>query len=62
MVVVATLKYSMMAGSASSGGKYGIYNPSESSNKLPEPLLDGPGASEHMSVLLPWFKFPASSK
>ena len=34
---------------------------SESSNKPPEPLLDGPATSEHMSALLP-FKFPASGK
>ena len=34
---------------------------SESSNKLSEPLLDGPAKSEHMSTLLP-FKFPASGK
>ena len=31
------------------------------SNKSPEPLLDGPVTSEHMSALLP-FKFSASGK
>ena len=51
-VVVDTLKYTMAAG---------IVVVSESSNKLPEPLLDGPATSEHMSTLLP-FKFPASGK
>ena len=35
--------------------------PSKSSNKSPEPLLDGPAASEHMSPLLP-FIFPAFGK
>ena len=34
---------------------------SESSNKSPEPLLDGSATSEHMSALLS-FKFPASGK
>ena len=31
------------------------------SNKSPEPLLDGPATSEHMSALLP-FEFAASVK
>ena len=31
------------------------------SNKSPDPLLDGPAISKHMSALLP-FKFPTSEK
>ena len=34
---------------------------SESSDKSPEPLLDGTATSEHMSALLP-FKFPTLGK
>ena len=62
--VVVTLKSKMAASSASSGGNSKIivsFDLSESSNKSPEPLLDGPATSEHMSALLP-FKFPASGK
>ena len=38
-----------------------LFDLSESSNKSPDPLLDGPATSEHMIALLP-FKFPASGK
>ena len=64
MGVVVTLKFKMAASSASSGGNSKIivsFDLSESSNKSPEPLLDGPATSEHMSALLP-FKFPVSGK
>ena len=62
--VVVTSKSKLAASSASSGGNSKIivsFDLSESSNKSPEPLLDGPATSEHMSALLP-FKFPASGK
>ena len=64
MGVAVTLKSKLVASSASSGGNGKIivsFDLSESSNKSPEPLLDGPATSEHMSALLP-FKFPASGK
>ena len=38
-----------------------LFDLSESSNKSPEPLLDGTATSKHMSALLP-FKFCASEK
>ena len=38
-----------------------LFDLSESSNKSPEPLFDGPAMSEHMSALLP-FKFLTSGK
>ena len=64
MGVVVTLKSKMATGSARSGGNSKIivtFDLSENSNKSPEPLLDGPSTSEHMSALLA-FKFPASGK
>ena len=53
MGVVFMLKSKKVAGSATSGGTFDLF---ESSNKLQEPLLDGPAISEHMSALL-LFKF-----
>ena len=50
MGAVVTLKSKMVASSASSGGNSKIiasFDLSESSNKSPEPLLDGPATSEH---------------
>ena len=64
MGVVVMLKSKIAASSASSGGNSKIivsFDLSESSNKSPEPLLDSPATSKHMSALLP-FKFPASEK
>ncbi|CAH3171485.1 unnamed protein product [Porites lobata] len=55
MVVVVTLKSKMAASCNSSGGNR------KSSNKYPEPLLDRPATSEHLSAFLP-FKFAASGK
>ena len=60
MGVVITLKSKMAASSVSSGGNDQIlvlFDPSKSSNKSPEPLLDGPAISEHMSALPPFFRF-----
>ena len=54
----------VVASSAKSGENSKIivsFHLSESSNKSPEPLLDGPATSEHMSALVS-FKFPASGK
>ena len=51
MVDVVTLKSKMLV----------VCDLSESSDKSPEPQLDGPATSEHMSAFLP-FKFPASGK
>ena len=64
MVVVVTLKSKMAASCASSGGnkkRSVVFDVSEGSNKYPEPLLDRPATSEHLSAFLP-FKFPASGK
>ena len=61
MGVVVTLKSKMAVSRASSGGNSKIvvsFDLSERWNKSPEPLLDGPATSEHMSALLP-YKFPA---
>ena len=61
------LKSKMAASSARSGGNSNstgsrvLFHLSESSNKSPEPLLDGPATSEHILALLP-FKLPASGK
>ena len=55
MGVVVTLKSKMAASSANSGGNSKIivsFDLSESSNKLPEPVLDGIATSEHMSALM----------
>ena len=55
MAVVVTLKSKMAASNASSGGNSKIilsFDLSESSNKSPEPLLDGPATSEHMSAFV----------
>ena len=60
MGVVVMLKSKMTASSARSG-EIEKRTGSESSNKSPEPLLDGPATSEHMSALLP-FKFPTLGK
>ena len=60
MGVVVTLKSKMAAGSARDSGPVS-FDLSESSNKSPELLLDGPATSEYMSTLLP-FQFPASRK
>ena len=56
MGVVVTLKSKMAASSASSEKKVkiGDLDLSESSNKSPKPLLEGPATSEHVSVLLPF--------
>ena len=63
MGVVVTLKSKMAASSASSGDNStgSVLFDLSDSNKLPEPLLDGPATSEHMLALLP-FKIPASGK
>ena len=60
MGVVVTLKSKMAASSASSGENGQIlvlFDPSNSSNKSPEPLLDGPATSEHILALPPFFRF-----
>ena len=67
MEVVVAHKSKMAASGASSGGNSKSTGSrvlvvlSESSNKSPEPLLDGPATSEQLSALLP-LKFPASGK
>ena len=64
MGVVVTLISKMAASSASSGGNSKstrLLDLSESSNKSPVPLIDGPAKSEDMSVLLR-LKFAASGK
>ena len=66
MVVVVTLKSKMATRNTSSGGggemvKVRSIWPIWKLKKSPEPLLDGPATSEHMSAFLP-FKFPASGK
>ena len=68
MVVVVKLKFKMAAGSTSSGGNRKstgsmIYPKKKKKKKIetPEPLINRPATSEHMSALLP-FKFPASGK
>ena len=51
--VVVTLKSKMATCSASSGENskiIALFNLSESSNKAPDQLLDGPASSEHMSA------------
>ena len=58
------LKSKMAESSASRGENSKIivsFDLSESSNKSPEPLLDGPATSEHVPSFLS-FKFPASGK
>ena len=54
MVVVVTLKSKMAVSSGSSGGNSIVFDLTESSNKSPEPLLDDPATSEHMSAFLPF--------
>ena len=64
MGVAVTLKSKMAASSASSWGNGKIivsFDLCESSNKPPEPPLDGPAKSEYLSALLP-FKFAVSEK
>ena len=63
MGVAVTLKSKMAASSTWSYLEipYHLFYISESSNKPPGPLLDGPATSEQMSTLLS-FKFPASGK
>ena len=63
MGVIVTPKSKMGARSASSGEIVKVLDLdlSESSNKSPEPLLDGPDTSEYMPVLL-LFEFSASGK
>ena len=59
MGVVVTLKFKMAANSAISGGNSTgsvLFDLSESSNKSPKQLVDGPATSEQISALLP-FKF-----
>ena len=58
---VVTLKSNMAATGAWPYSESVLFDPSESSKKSAEPLLDGPATTEHMSALLP-FKFPASGK
>ena len=62
MLIVVTLKSKMAAGSTSSGrNSKSTGSRIERSNKSPEPLIDGPTTSEHISALLP-FRSPASGK
>ena len=64
MGVLVRLESKIGASSASSGGYSKMivsFDLSVSSNKSPEPLLDGPATSEHRSVFRP-FKFLASEK